>query len=348
MATPPKTRHLLLAWVVNTSFFSGGYNDGIWWGPNSGAHEVHGLISSEYAGVGYECSPLGLPLADDSSTTNRPGGVWQPFDQGGIWYSGATGAHEVHGLIANEYSYKGYEGSLLAFPTTDEMATNCAGGRYNNFQGGAITWFPSATAAHWTWGSIRDIWGNDGFECGVVGYPTSEPYDSYQDYHTQIFSNQSITAQDFTTPLSWAGSGISSQVTFVFCSLSGCQPSISPYNAYVGVDSGITGNYYNVPTWYRDYHDGFELDISKQSYFTGYVSDYHSALNQNVNPSQLNPDGCYAQYRTEVCALSADELYFQGKSQRDVVTGHTLFAPHDASTEVSGDQFWVAYTWTGQ
>ena len=71
-----------------------GYHAGVWGSPGTGAHEVHGLISNDWAALGYECSVIGFPTGDDAATGRAGPGVWQPYCgcyHDGIWYSGATG-----------------------------------------------------------------------------------------------------------------------------------------------------------------------------------------------------------------------------------------------------------------
>lgn len=49
------------------------------------------------------------------------------------------------------------------------------GGCYQNFQGGAILWSPTTGAQLSPKGAIRDVYQKNGFESGVLGYPTGDP-----------------------------------------------------------------------------------------------------------------------------------------------------------------------------
>jgi uncharacterized protein with LGFP repeats len=147
-------------------------NGSIYWSPTSGAHEIHGLIRDRWAALGWERSFLGYPLTDETTT---PDGVgrYNHFQGGSIYWTPATGAHEVHGLIRAKWSSLGWERSFLGYPLTDETTTPDGIGRYNHFQGGSVYWTP-ATGAHEVHGSIRALWASLGWERSFLGYPTSD------------------------------------------------------------------------------------------------------------------------------------------------------------------------------
>ncbi len=54
------------------------------------------------------------------------------FDNGSIYWSPETGAHEVHGAIRDKWQSMGWERSKLRYPTTDER--DIPGGRASTFQ----------------------------------------------------------------------------------------------------------------------------------------------------------------------------------------------------------------------
>jgi len=66
------------------------------------------------------------------------------FQAAYVYWSPATGAHEVHGAILGTYLRLGASNSRLGFPVSDESPTST--GRYSNFQHGRIAW-NSTTAA---------------------------------------------------------------------------------------------------------------------------------------------------------------------------------------------------------
>jgi uncharacterized protein with LGFP repeats len=152
------------------SNFQGG---SIYWTPETGAHTVYGAIRTTWLALGAERSFLGYPTSDESPAV---GGRYNNFQGGAITWSPTAGAHETHGSIRGEWAALGYERSFLGFPVTNETATSDGVGRYNDFQGGAITWSPTA-GAHETHGAIRAAWASLGYERSALGFPTSDEHD---------------------------------------------------------------------------------------------------------------------------------------------------------------------------
>src|SRR5207244_4144142 len=118
--------------------FQGGV---IYWSLGTGAHEVHGAILAKWQSLGAEKSVLGFPTSDESAAN---GGRFNTFQGGSVYWSAATGAHEVHGAILAKWASLGYERSFLGYPTSDEYAFG--GGRRSDFQGGYILWTPQGGA----------------------------------------------------------------------------------------------------------------------------------------------------------------------------------------------------------
>jgi len=84
-------------------------------------HEVHGAILAKYQELGAESSFLGYPVTDESGT---PDGIgrFNHFQAGSIYWTPATGAHEVHGLIRDYWSAHGWErNAALGYPISDEL-----------------------------------------------------------------------------------------------------------------------------------------------------------------------------------------------------------------------------------
>ena len=152
--------------------FTGG---SIYWTPATGAHEVHGGIRDKWAALGWELGVAGYPTTDETATPDGTG-RFNHFTGASIYWTPATGAHEVHGLIAAHYGELGGPTSLLGYPLTDETATPDGTGRFNHFTGGSIYWTP-ATGAHEVHGAIREQWAAMGWERSVAGYPTTDETD---------------------------------------------------------------------------------------------------------------------------------------------------------------------------
>ena len=113
----------------------------IYWSAGTGAHEVHGGIRSNYLALGGPAGVLGFPVTDETGT---PDGIgrYNNFNgtNGGssIYWSPATGAHEVYGAIRAQWAALGAERSRLGYPTSGEYGIT--GGRRNDFQHGSILW----------------------------------------------------------------------------------------------------------------------------------------------------------------------------------------------------------------
>src|SRR5664280_2667662 len=118
--------------------------------------------------MGGPASFLGSTVGPESDVA---GGRAQRYDNGWIYWSAVTGAHEVHGAIGVKYGALGDVTSLLGFPTTDE--TGSPGGRVSAFTGGSIYWTPT-TGAHEVHGAIRAHWAALGWERGLLGYPVTD------------------------------------------------------------------------------------------------------------------------------------------------------------------------------
>lgn len=146
----------------------------IYWTPSLGAHEVHGSIHDKWAALDWEKGILGYPITDEVRTPDNVG-RYNVFENGSIYWTQATGAHEVHGQIRDEWKATGWETGVLGYPITDEMRTSDNVGRYHVFQNGSIYW-TQATGAHEVHGRIRDAWKASGAEAGSLGYPTSDEY----------------------------------------------------------------------------------------------------------------------------------------------------------------------------
>lgn len=100
-------------------------------------HRVYGVICEKWIQLGAD-RRFGAPTGPE-----RPakGGRVQYFTENkAIFWSGATGAHEVHGLILKSYQRIGADKSKLGLPISDEEATG--EGRISRFQHGSITWKP--------------------------------------------------------------------------------------------------------------------------------------------------------------------------------------------------------------
>jgi uncharacterized protein with LGFP repeats len=160
-----------LATPGGTGAFNHFQRGSVYWSPGTGAHEVRGAIRETWSRLGWEQSALGFPTTNELST---PGGTgaFNHFQRGSVYWSPATGAHEVRNAIHQRWAALGYEQGTLGFPLTDETITVGGTGAFNHFQGGSVYWSP-ATGAQEVRGAIRDAWNALGGERGTLGFPTT-------------------------------------------------------------------------------------------------------------------------------------------------------------------------------
>jgi hypothetical protein len=113
------------------------------------AFEVHGDILAKYLALGGP-TRCGFPVSDESDIRNGTAviGKLSEFESCTIYWSGGTGAWEVHGDIRQKYLDMGGPLGDLGFPISDEGdIPNLAGiGRYGCFQQGSLLWYGAASS----------------------------------------------------------------------------------------------------------------------------------------------------------------------------------------------------------
>ncbi|TWS19798.1 esterase [Tsukamurella asaccharolytica] len=95
-----------------------------------------GPLIAAYATYGYEKGHLGAPLGPVATLPDGKG-RYLTLTGGTIYWSEASGAHVVHGVIGQKWGAEGHESGRLGYPTSDESAEN--GGIKQTFQHGTIT-----------------------------------------------------------------------------------------------------------------------------------------------------------------------------------------------------------------
>ncbi|MBP3043502.1 hypothetical protein KKR91_10855 [Arthrobacter jiangjiafuii] len=155
----------------------GAYQDyergAIIWSPGTGARVSMGAIRSAWAATGFDAGYLGLPTSDEVYGLPN-GGAYQNYQGGAIIWSPATGARvSKNGPIRTEWGYTGSERSYLGYPTSNEIGGLPNGGKYQDYQHGAIIWSPATGARVSRNGPIREAWRRSGFENSPIGYPTT-------------------------------------------------------------------------------------------------------------------------------------------------------------------------------
>ena len=154
-------------------------NGVMFWTQATGAHEMHTPITGDWVS---NFGVLGYPTSDVMSVSGVSGALMSTFQNGAIYWSPSTGAHDVYGAIGAEYAATANEtdstGGIvqlyIGLPTSDEMnVPGVSGARMNTFQSGAIYWSPS-TGAHVVYGAIGAEYASLGGPTSALGLPTSD------------------------------------------------------------------------------------------------------------------------------------------------------------------------------
>jgi len=173
----PATYGLPVTDELTTPSGKGQYNDfaagrSIYWTPATGPQAVVGAIRLKWLSLGGENGFMGFPLTDEYAASD---GRANDFQGGNIYWSPATGTHEVHGLILGKYLALG--GPVgYGLPMTDELAGSVGSGRYNNFSAGRSIYWSPATGPYAVYGAIKSYYSSLGAEKSRLGYPTSDEY----------------------------------------------------------------------------------------------------------------------------------------------------------------------------
>ncbi|TNC28285.1 PKD domain-containing protein [Amycolatopsis alkalitolerans] len=145
----------------------------VYFSPGTGSHAIWGLIRARWSALNWEKGPTGYPTTDETGTPDGIGRYNHFSKAASIYWTPATGAHGVWGLIRQTWQATGWELGPTGYPTTDELATPDGIGRYNHFSKAASIYFSPATGAHEIYGAIRARWSALGWERSYLGYPRS-------------------------------------------------------------------------------------------------------------------------------------------------------------------------------
>ncbi|UGQ12048.1 NucA/NucB deoxyribonuclease domain-containing protein [Yinghuangia sp. ASG 101] len=142
----------------------------------TGSYSVCGVILDKYLQLGGPSS-IGYPIGDFDLTPDDSGQFQHFSHASSIYWSPATGTHQIGGDIRSKWAVQGSEAGPLGYPTTDELATPDGTGRYNHFKmrdgGDASIYWTLSLGAHSIQGDIRSKWAEKGWELGI-GYPTTD------------------------------------------------------------------------------------------------------------------------------------------------------------------------------
>lgn len=104
---------------------------------------VYGAICDAWVRMGGNRS-FAAPASNEQPTQGGRGRVSYFAEGKAIYWSGPTGAHEVHGIIEQTYRAAGEDRSCLRLPISDEEGGSIVGvrARISRFEGGTIEWRP--------------------------------------------------------------------------------------------------------------------------------------------------------------------------------------------------------------
>lgn len=133
------------------------------------AFEVHGLIYVKYRDEAGLKAKLGAPLSNEingGAVNSRK----NMFTKGGIYYSDATGAQVVLGVMYSDYEAMGGGTHVIGLPTKAEASI--PGGKSQDFQRGTLYKWDGAPVGVEVHGVIRDEFVRKG-GIGRYGFPLS-------------------------------------------------------------------------------------------------------------------------------------------------------------------------------
>lgn len=156
--------------------------------------------------LGGPKSYLGLPtVAAKNVQSGNLRGIQQNFQNGTVFYSSKTGTRAIRGAIKTQFEHYGL--NKTGFPTSDETKS-AANGVWQTFQRGTFYW-KSNTGAHLVTNGFLTRYGQNGYEHGYLGYPTSDEYNdrghSRQDFEHGRFCWSSFPNGSYSHYVQWAG-----------------------------------------------------------------------------------------------------------------------------------------------
>lgn len=174
--------------AANNGRYNEFQNGAIYWHGTLGAFALRPEIYAKYKALGAASSRLGYPTNDTGVLDLFPG-MFNHFQNGSIYFSTATGPHEVHGPIRDKWAASGWERSYLGYPETDTYDGLVRGGSFTHFLdrfGKHLSIYSSAAGTHSVSGRIREKWASLGWERSVLGYPQTDTSD-YDTFGDQTF-----------------------------------------------------------------------------------------------------------------------------------------------------------------
>ena len=143
------------------------------------------LVSDAENAINQKAVELGPARTGGSSVSlleNAGTGFRKRYRGCDIYYSEATGAHEVHGAIREKYRLFGEADGSLGLPTSDEQDAQDAEalgdqkGSFNKFEHGAIYWSLRTGPKAIDRPDHLHKWAGTRGEIGQLGYPVADTH----------------------------------------------------------------------------------------------------------------------------------------------------------------------------
>lgn len=168
--------------------------------PALAAPSTHGAIGTFYKG---HKALTGNPTGSEHKLAK---GAYQNFSKGKVHWSSKTGAHFTTGKLQQGWAALKWERGYLSYPTSEQKCGLPDNGCYQSFSGGRV-YVSSGTKAYAVKknSAIDKAWGQQRYERGSLGYPTSNEKTS-KGKTTQSFQGGTITATGSKATIAYAHS----------------------------------------------------------------------------------------------------------------------------------------------
>lgn len=183
---------------------------------------------------------IGAPTGPEQACQDG-NGRFQDYQGGAsIYYTPATGAHLIYGLIRAKWIHLGRERGPNGYPITDEADAISGYGRFNNFQNGTIIWKRGTPEAFSVYGAIYGKWGAGRYDAGPLGFPLTDETDClfpnigrYNDFeHGAIYYNATAGTHVVMSPILEAWSVINRDMGPLKFPTTDTRPAMEDQNAY--------------------------------------------------------------------------------------------------------------------
>ncbi len=134
--------------------------------------QILASIAERYAELGGSSGVLG-PVTMNRVCNLRNGGCYQGFQNGGIYWSSASGTFESYGDLRQRYLEMNTENGALGYPTSAVICGLKSSGCYQSYQNGALYYSPTVGHAYESISNLRDRYWSLGSENGPLGYPST-------------------------------------------------------------------------------------------------------------------------------------------------------------------------------